>query len=200
VALTGLGLLAAYLIGAIPIGFLVARAAAGTDIRRSGSGTIGATNVLRTLGKGPAILTLLGDILKGYVALSAAGSIGTEPWAAAGGAVAAVAGNCWPVFLGFRGGKGVATGLGAFLALIPWAVGPAAVLWLAVTAASRYVSLGSVVACLSLPLSAALLGYPRHAVIAAAMTALIIVWRHRENLARLASGTERRLGERARTA
>jgi glycerol-3-phosphate acyltransferase PlsY len=189
VALTGLGLLAAYLIGAIPVGFLVARAAGGP-----------ATNVLRTLGKGPAILTLLGDIVKGYLAVSAAGAIGTEPWAAAGGAVAAVVGNCWPVFLAFRGGKGVATGLGAFLALIPWAVAPTAVLWLAVTALTRYVSLASIVACLSLPVGAALLGYSRHAVIAAAVAAAIILWRHRENLVRLAGGTERRLGERARTA
>lgn len=199
-ALTVLGLLAAYLIGAIPVGYLVARAAGGSDIRRSGSGTIGATNVLRTLGTGPALLTLAGDIVKGYLAVSAARAIGTEAWAAAAGAVAAIAGNCWPVFLGFRGGKGVATGLGAFLALIPWAVAPAAVLWLAVTALSRYVSLASVVACLSLPLGAALLGYPRHSAIAAAVAAVIIVWRHRENLVRLASGTERRLGERPRTA
>jgi glycerol-3-phosphate acyltransferase PlsY len=199
VALTVLGLLAAYLIGAIPVGFLMARAA-GTDIRRSGSGNIGATNVLRTLGTGPAVLTLAGDIVKGYVAVSSARAIGTEPWAAAAGAVAAIVGNCWPVFLGFRGGKGVATGLGAFLALIPWAVAPAAVLWLAVTALSRYVSLASVVACLSLPVGAAVLGYPRHSVIAAAVAAIIIVWRHRENLVRLAGGTERRLGERPRTA
>jgi len=200
VALTALGLLAAYLIGAIPIGFLVTRAAGGTDIRRAGSGNIGATNVLRTLGTGPAVLTLVGDIVKGYLAVRAARAIGPEAWAAAGGAVAAIVGNCWPVFLGFRGGKGVATGLGAFLALIPWAVGPAALLWLAVTGISRYVSMASVVACLSLPVGALLLGYPRHSVVAAAIAALIIVWRHRENIARLASGTERRLGERARTA
>ena len=199
-ALTALGLLAAYLIGAIPVGFLVARAAGGTDIRRTGSGNIGATNVLRTLGTGPALLTLVGDIVKGYLAVRAAGSIGSEAWAAAGGAVAAIAGNCWPVFLAFRGGKGVATGLGAFLALIPWAVAPAAVLWLAVTAISRYVSLASMLACLSLPAGALLLGYPRAAVVAAAVAALIIVWRHRENIARLVSGTERRLGERARAA
>jgi glycerol-3-phosphate acyltransferase PlsY len=174
-ALTVLGFLAAYLIGAIPIGFLVARAAGGTDIRRAGSGNIGATNVLRTLGTWPAVLTLVGDIVKGYVAVRAARSIGPEVWAAAGGTVAAIAGNCWPIFLGFRGGKGVATGLGAFLALIPWAVGPAALLWIAV-------------------------GYPPHSVVAAAAAALIIVWRHRENIARLVSGTERRLGERPRVA
>jgi acyl phosphate:glycerol-3-phosphate acyltransferase len=200
VALTALGLLAAYLIGAIPVGYLVARIAGGTDIRRSGSGNIGATNVLRTLGTGPAVLTLAGDIVKGYLAVSAARAIGPAPWMAAGGAVAVIAGNCWPVFLGFRGGKGVATGLGAFLALIPWAVAPAALLWIAVTALSRYVSLASMVACLSLPVSAALLGYPRSAAVAGALAAAIIVWRHRENVVRLASGTERRLGERARTA
>ena len=199
-ALTVFGLLAAYLIGAIPVGFLVARAAGGADIRRSGSGSIGATNVLRTLGTGPAVLTLVGDIVKGYVAVRAAGAIGPEAWAAAGGAVAAVAGNCWPVFLRFRGGKGVATGLGAFLALIPWAVAPAAVLWVAVTTVSRYVSLASVVACLSLAVGALLLGYPAYSVVAATVVALIIVWRHRENIARLVSGTERRLGERTRVA
>jgi glycerol-3-phosphate acyltransferase PlsY len=199
-ALNLLGLLAAYLIGAIPVGFLVARAAGSTDIRRAGSGTIGATNVLRTLGVGPAVLTLVGDIVKRYLARGAARAIGPEPWAASAGAVAAVAGNCWPVFLRFRGGKGVATGLGAFLALVPWAVAPAAGLWIVVTALTRYVSLASIVACVSLPVSAALLGYPRHAVIAAALTAAIIVWRHRENIVRLAGGRERRLGERARTA
>ncbi|MGH7366187.1 MAG: glycerol-3-phosphate 1-O-acyltransferase PlsY [Candidatus Rokuibacteriota bacterium] len=199
-ALSALGLLAAYLIGAIPVGFLVARAARGTDIRRSGSGNIGATNVLRTLGTGPAVLTLVGDIVKGYLAVRAARAIGQEAWAAAGGAVAAIVGNCWPVFLAFRGGKGVATGLGAFLALIPWAVAPAAVLWLAVAAVSRYVSMASVVACLSLPVGALLFGYPRPSVIAGAAAALIIVWRHRENIARLVGGTERRLGERTRAA
>ena len=199
-ALSILGLLAAYLIGAIPIGFLVARAAGGTDIRRAGSGNIGATTVLRTLGTGPAVLTLVGDVVKGYLAVRAARSIGPEVWAAAAGTVAAIAGNCWPVFLRFRGGKGMATGLGAFLSLVPWAVGPAAVLWIAVTAVSRYVSMASVVACLSLPVGALLLGSPRHSVVAAAVAALIIVWRHRENIARLVSGTERRLGERTRVA
>ena len=199
-ALTVLGLVAAYLIGAIPVGFLVARAAAGTDIRRAGSGNIGATNVLRTLGRGPAVLTLVGDIVKGYLAVAAARAIGTEAWSAAGGAIAAVAGNCWPLFLAFRGGKGMATGLGAFLAVVPWAVAPAAVLWLVVTSLSRYVSLASILSCVSLPLAAALLGYPRHSVVAAALVALIIMWRHRENIARLASGTEHRLGDRARAA
>jgi glycerol-3-phosphate acyltransferase PlsY len=193
--------LAAYLVGAVPIGWLVARAFGVGDIRRHGSGTIGATNVLRTVGRWPAIVTLLGDVLKGYLAVWLGSTLGgDQPAVSAAAAVAAVAGNCWSVFLGFRGGKGVATGLGAFLALVPWAVAPAAGLWIVVTALTRYVSLASIVACVSLPVSAALLGYPRHAVIAAALTAAIIVWRHRENIVRLAGGRERRLGERARTA
>lgn len=196
-ALSALGLLAAYLIGAIPVGVLVARAAGGTDIRRVGSGNIGATNVLRTLGVLPGVVTLVGDVTKGALAVSAARGIAPEPWVDSGGAVLAVVGNCWPVFLAFRGGKGVATSLGAFLALMPWAVVPATVIWLGVAAGSRYVSLASLLACLGLPLGALLLGYPRPAVGAAAVVAGIIIWRHRQNIQRLVSGTERRLGERA---
>jgi glycerol-3-phosphate acyltransferase PlsY len=196
-AVTLLGLALAYLIGAIPVGFLIAQGFGGLDIRRAGSGSIGATNVLRTLGKLPAILTLLGDISKGYLAVSAARALVPAPWGAAAGAVLAVVGNCWPVFLRFRGGKGVATGFGAFLALAPWATGPAALVWLVVTASFRYVSLASVMACLCLPLGVALLGYPRPAVGAAVAAATIIILRHRANLQRLASGREPRLGERA---
>ncbi len=137
----------------------MARAFGGLDIRRAGSGTIGATNVLRTLGKLPAILTLCGDVAKGYLAVSVARAIIPGPWGAAAGAVLAVVGNCWPVFLRFRGGKGVATGFGAFLALQPWATGPAALVWLVVVASFRYVSLASIMACLCLPLGVALLGF-----------------------------------------
>ncbi len=193
--LLGLGL--AYLIGAIPVGFLVARLFGGLDIRGAGSGNIGATNVLRTLGKLPAILTLIGDVAKGYLAVCVAAAIIPARWAAAGGAVLAIVGNCWPVFLRFRGGKGMATGLGAFLALTPWATGPAALVWLVVTASFRYVSLASIMACLCLPLGVALLGYPWAAVLAAVAAGVIIVVRHRANLSRLMNGREPRLGERA---
>jgi len=125
------GIIAAYLIGAVPIGYLVGRAFGVADIRRHGSGTIGATNVLRTAGRLPAILTLGGDIVKGYVAVVLGGALAAsaasgDQAAPAACAVAAVIGNCWSVFLGFRGGKGVATGLGALLRLVPWAVLPAA--------------------------------------------------------------------------
>lgn len=192
-----LGLLLAYLIGAIPVGFLVARGFGGLDIRRAGSGNIGATNVLRTLGKLPAILTLLGDVAKGYAAVSAARVLVPAPWGAAAGATLAIVGNCWPVFLRFRGGKGVATGFGAFLALTPWAAGPAALVWVVVAASFRYVSLASVMACVCLPLGVVLLGYPWATGVAAVVAALIIVLRHRANLGRLVAGREPRLGERA---
>jgi glycerol-3-phosphate acyltransferase PlsY len=192
-----LGYVLAYLIGAIPVGFIVARLFGGMDIRRAGSGSIGATNVLRTLGKGPAVLTLLGDIGKGYLAVSAAGALAPAPWGAAAGAALAIVGNCWPVFLRFRGGKGVATGFGAFLALAPWATAPAALVWLVVTASLRYVSLASIVACLCLPFGVAVLGYPRPFTGAAVVAAIIIIARHRQNIMRLAEGGEPRLGERA---
>jgi len=189
-----LAVVAAYLVGAIPIGFLVARAFGLGDIRRHGSGNIGATNVLRTMGKGAAALTLVGDVAKGALAVWCGRLIESD--AAAAAAVAGVIGNCWPVFLGFRGGKGVATGLGALLSLTPLAVAPAALVWAAITASFRYVSLGSVLAALCVPLGAVMLAYPWASVLGSAAVAAVIVVRHRENIARLLAGTERRLGER----
>lgn len=193
--LTLLGLLLVYLVGAIPVGYLVARAAR-VDIRARGSGNIGATNVLRTLGKGPAAFTLLLDVTKGYVAVWIALALGPEPWWGSLGALLAVAGNCWPVFLGFRGGKGMATGLGAFLHLTPLAVLPALVVWAAIALTFRYVSLASLCAAACLPIGAALLRYHWSAVAAALAVVLIVILRHRDNVARLLAGTERRLGER----
>jgi glycerol-3-phosphate acyltransferase PlsY len=195
-----IGLVVAYLVGAIPIGYIVARLAGGIDIRSAGSGTIGATNVFRTLGKLPAVATLLGDVAKGALAVKLAALVDpAPPWAAAA-AVLAIVGNCWPVFLRFRGGKGVATGFGAFLALAPMATVPAALVWLVVVASFRFVSLGSVMACVCLPIGAGALGYPRSALVAAVVAGMIIVYRHRENLGRLLRGNERRLGERAASA
>ena len=196
-AVNALGCVLSYLIGAIPVGYLVARLTKGTDIRRSGSGNIGATNVLRTLGVLPAVATLVGDVAKGYLAVKAAGAVVPAPWGGAAGAVLAIVGNCWPVFLGFRGGKGVATGFGAFLALTPVATAPTALVWLAVAASFRYVSLASVAACLCLPIGVALLGYPRASLVAAIAAIVIIIVRHRQNLRRLAEGREPRLGQRA---
>ena len=188
----------AYLIGAVPIGWLVSRAFGVSDIRRHGSGTIGATNVLRTLGRLPAIVTLLGDVLKGYVAVALAARFTQgDPVAVALATVAAVVGNCWSVFLGFRGGKGVATGLGALLLLVPWATLAALPVFVAVVATFRFVSLGSLLAALCVPLGAVLLGYPRASVLAALAVALIVVGRHHANIARLRAGTESRLGQKS---
>ncbi len=188
---------AAYLVGAVPIGFLVARAFGVGDIRRHGSGTIGATNVLRTLGRVPAIMTLLGDIGKGYAAVALAAHLGGGvPAVTAAGAVAAVAGNCWSVFLGFRGGKGVATGLGALLPLTPLATLAALPVFVAVAGTTRFVSLASMLSAACVPLGALALGGPRPYVLGALAVAAVVIVRHRENIARLRAGTERRLGER----
>src|SRR3989441_841091 len=167
------------------------------DIRRHGSGTIGATNVLRAAGRVAALATLAGDIAKGY------GAVWAAAWLAGGAlapkalcAVAAVVGNCWSVFLGFRGGKGVATGLGALLGIVRWAVVPAIPVWLALALTTRYVSLGSILGAICVPLGALLLGYPRPFVLASLVVAALIIARHRENIARLLAGTERKLGEK----
>jgi glycerol-3-phosphate acyltransferase PlsY len=189
--------LAAYLIGAVPIGWLVARGFGVADIRRHGSGNIGATNVLRTLGRLPGILTLLADILKGYLAVTLGVVLGgDDPAVAAASTVAAVTGNCWSVFLGFRGGKGVATGLGALLHTVPLATLAALPVFVAVVATTRYVSLGSLLAVACVPLGAVALGYPGPSAVAALAVAAIVIVRHHDNIARLRAGTEARLGQR----
>jgi glycerol-3-phosphate acyltransferase PlsY len=196
-----LGAVVAYLVGAIPIGFLIARAFGIGDVRRHGSGTIGATNVLRTAGKTPAILTLAGDVVKGAAAVWIGGAVaGPGPAGPAVAAAAAVVGNCWSIFLGFRGGKGVATGLGAMLSLVPLAVLPSLIVFVGVVATTRYVSLGSLLGTVGVPIVALVLGYPRASVLAAAVVAAIIVARHHQNIARLRNGTESRLGERVKAA
>jgi len=193
-----LAVLAAYGIGAVPIGWLIARGLGVSDIRRHGSGNIGATNVLRTLGRVPAIATLFGDVLKGYLAVVVGGAIGGgDPAIIGASAVAAVVGNCWSVFLGFRGGKGIATGLGALLRCVPWATLAALPVFVAVVATTRYVSLGSLLAAACVPLGALLLGYPHVAALAALIVAVIVIARHHANIARLRAGTESRLGSRA---
>jgi glycerol-3-phosphate acyltransferase PlsY len=196
VALIALGLAVAYLIGAVPVGVLVARAMGGVDPRQVGSGSIGATNVMRAMGRGPAAATLAGDVVKGALAVGAAAALAPPAWGAAAGAVAAVAGNCWSIFLGFRGGKGVATGLGAFLAVTPWAILPAAVVFAVTLAAGRLVSLASLLGVGTLPIAVAALGYPRPAVAAGIAAAVIVTVRHRQNLGRLVRGVEPRLGQR----
>ena len=193
-----LAVLTAYLVGAVPVGWLVARAFGVSDIRRQGSGNIGATNVLRTLGRGPAVVTLLADVLKGYLAVILGAALsGGEPGITAVATVAAVVGNCWSVFLGFRGGKGVATGLGALLRTVPLATLAALPVFVAVVATTRYVSLGSLLAAACVPLGAVMLGYPQASAVAALAVAIIVIARHHANIARLRAGTESRLGRRS---
>jgi acyl phosphate:glycerol-3-phosphate acyltransferase len=195
-----LAAVAAYVVGAIPVGYFVARLFGVTDIRRRGSGNIGATNVLRTAGRLPGLVTLFGDIAKGWIAVALAGRIGGDVLSAlAVGAVAAVVGNCWSVFLGFRGGKGVATGLGALLRLVPLATLAVLPVFLVVVLTTRFVSLGSLLRAACVPFGAWALGAPRPAVLGALGVTIIVFLRHRENIARLRAGTERRFGERRET-
>jgi acyl phosphate:glycerol-3-phosphate acyltransferase len=192
-----LAALVPYAIGAIPIGWLIARVFGVSDIRRHGSGTIGATNVLRTVGRGPAIATLVGDVLKGYLAVAAGAALGSgAATAVAVATVAAVAGNCWSVFLGFRGGKGVATGLGALLYTVPLATAAALPVFVVVLATTRYVSLASLLSAACVPFGAVAL-YSRSAALAALGVTVIVIARHHANIARLRAGTEPRLGQRS---
>ncbi len=187
---------ASYLIGSVPFSFLIARAFGVRDVRRVGSGNVGATNVLRSAGKAAGLLAFLLDAAKGTAATVLAVQLGPADAALpAVAAVAVVVGHMYPVWLRFQGGKGVATGLGAFAPLAPWAALVAVVVFVAVAAASRYVSLGSISGAVALAALAMAFGAPRLVVSAAALTAALVVFRHRSNLRRLLTGTERRAAE-----
>ena len=188
--------LAAYLLGSISFAVLVVRKKTGQDIRAAGSGNAGATNVLRAHGKKLAILVAILDVAKGAAAVFLMRLVTADPrWAAAAG-FAAVVGHVFPVFYSFRGGKGVATAVGAFAVLSPLALLVCLGLFVAIVAATRYVSLGSVVSMALLPaVAGGLFGASRAIVTAAAATALLVIAKHLENLKRLARGTERKLGK-----
>jgi len=182
-------IIAAYLLGSIPTGLLLAKAA-GVDIRSSGSGNIGATNVYRTLGRSVGIMTLAGDCLKGVLpVLTAACLVMSDNWIAAIG-LAAFLGHIYTVFLGFKGGKGVATALGVFLAISPAAVGSAVLIFAFVVWKWRYISLGSISAAVAMPGMVAVFDSRPPVVIMTVIIALLIVWKHRENIKRLKEGTE----------
>ncbi|HMV83335.1 MAG TPA: glycerol-3-phosphate 1-O-acyltransferase PlsY [Blastocatellia bacterium] len=197
-------LIFAYLLGSIPFGFLIVKLKSGADVRQTGSGGTGATNVTRKAGKGAGVVTLILDALKGTAAVLLArwltGEAGTS-WVVAGAAVLAVVGHCFPVWLKFKAGKGVATGLGVFLAIVPWAVLAAAAVFLLIVWRTRFVSLGSVLAAAVVPLWTLI----QHTLIsplsdfAPIMAALcaasaIIIIKHHENIQRLLAGTENRFG------
>lgn len=196
--------LVAYLLGSIPFGYLLVRLFVGGDVRETGSGGTGATNVTRRAGKGVGVLTLLLDLLKGMAAVFVAGALlgaseGARWWVCAAGA-AAVLGHVFPVWLRFRGGKGVATGLGVFLVLAPLATLCAALIFVVVVWLWRYISLGSIVAAVLLPLavwSLSVLGVsdraPRPLLLLSILGAALIVFMHRANVGRLLRGEESKL-------
>jgi glycerol-3-phosphate acyltransferase PlsY len=192
-------ILISYLLGSIPFGYLIVRARQGRDVRGAGSGNIGAANVTRVAGTIAGIATLLLDAAKGYLAVYIAGRLtGSNIRWMMVAALFAVLGHLFPVWLSFRGGRGVATGLGAFLPICQEAVVAAFVIWIAVVVFWRYISLGSIIAAAALPLLVYVLYAPGHApphvvsVITVAISVLII-WKHQPNIGRLINGTESRL-------
>ena len=197
IALAAVFMVIGYLLGTIPTGYLVARMR-GVDIQKVGSGNIGATNVLRAVGPGPAVLVALFDPLKGILAVLFPILMSAGPWTIALAAFATVLGNNFNIFLRLRGGKGVATSLGVFIPIDPLVTLLAALLGIFTMAVGRFVSLGSLVGVLSVPLMllASLNVAPPFLYLAIVLNALIM-FRHRDNIRRLAAGTERRLGEKA---
>ena len=186
-------LIAVYLIAAIPTGVVLARLMGGEDVRQKGSGNIGATNVYRVAGKLAGILTLVGDTLKGFLPLLAF-KTWLEPTPTQLGIASAVAilGHCYPIYLKFKGGKGVATALGIFLVLSPKVVFFALIVFILTVAITRYISLGSVLAALSAPLLILLLNHPQSIFLATLFIAALVIWRHNSNIRRLLDGTENR--------
>jgi len=185
----------AYLIGSVPFSFLVARAFGVHDVRQVGSGNVGATNVLRSAGKAAGALALLLDLGKGAAASALAGRLAPGEAALCGAAaVAAVVGHMYPVWLRFQGGKGVATGLGAFAPLVPKAALGALAAFAFTALATRFVSLGSVAGGVALAGLALALRGPDPVAIAAALAAALVIFRHRSNLWRILGGTEHRMG------
>ncbi len=187
-----LTLLAAYLIGGIPFGYLIVRLKTGRDVRSLGSGNIGATNVLRTTGRSVAIITLLLDIAKGFFAVWLMGRVSDDSpiWMSAA-ALAVMAGHAYPVFLKFKGGKAVASFIGAFLYLTPIPLLAVLILFVIVVSATRFISLGSIIAAGTFPFAVWLILHPPAAVVVAALIAgAFIVIRHQANINRIRAGNE----------
>lgn len=190
-------LLLGYLLGSIPSGWLAGRWLKGIDLRDLGSGSTGATNVLRQVGKGPALAVFLIDVGKGAAAVLLARALGLGDWIQVLAGLTALAGHIWPVWLGFKGGKAVATGLGMFLGLA-WPVGLASFgVFMAVFSLSRLVSLASVLAAISLPLLMAAGSGSTANLVVALVAMLLVLWRHRSNIQRLLNGTEPKLGQKS---
>lgn len=194
---TWLVLLLAYLFGAIPAGAWVARYY-GVDIQKVGSGNTGATNILRTLGAGPALVVAAFDVLKGGIAVWLARLVGIEGYLLGGVALAAVLGHNYSVFLRFTGGKGVATSFGTLLFLDPLLALLTFPVGVATMGLTRFVSAGSMIGALTAAVVAVALGRPMWEILTVALLAGLVFWTHRENIKRLQAGNERRLGDKAK--
>jgi glycerol-3-phosphate acyltransferase PlsY len=190
-------LIAAFILGSIPFGIIVAKAK-GVDLKKVGSGNIGATNVLRSIGKWPAVLTLLGDIGKGTISVAIGRYCGAGSVYEGLIGIAAIVGHNFSVFLGFKGGKGVATSLGVLLLYTPTAALCTIMIWLVVAIATKYSSLGAIVSFGLLPLNV-LLFDPNgtQKLPAAILITFFLLLRHKDNMQRLIRGTERKIGQRA---
>jgi len=191
--MTGLlAILIAYMLGAIPFGYLLTRVTTGKDVRGEGSGNIGATNVLRAAGRGAAVATLVLDMAKGYAAVWIAGWLtdGSPGWMA-DAALAVMVGHAFPIFLGFKGGKAVATFAGAFLYLTPVPALAAIMVWVITIAVTRYISAASILASATFPLGVWLIEHASlNVMLAAVIAAGIVVYRHKDNMRRIRSGKE----------
>ncbi len=183
----------AYLMGSVSFGLILARWHGGVDLRQSGSGNIGATNVARSLGKTAGLLTLFGDCVKGVIPLLLAQSWGSSILITALAALAAVLGHMFPWYARFRGGKGVATALGVLVPTLPLPLLGGLVIWIIVVAISRYVSAGSILAAVLIPILAGIFRYPWPLVTAAGLIAFLILVKHRANVQRLMQGSESKL-------
>ena len=181
----------AYLLGSIPTGLLLGKAY-GIDVRNEGSGNIGATNLYRTVGRKVGVVTLVGDCLKGLIPVLVVKFSSMPAEYAAWVGLAAFCGHVFSVFLKFKGGKGVATALGVFLALAPLAVGIAVGVFVLLMVIWRYVSLGSIVAAIAMPVAVALLHGGRAMIMVTVLIAVIVVVKHHTNIKRLLEGTENR--------
>lgn len=184
-----------YLVGSMPFAYLLARRR-GIDLRRVGSGNVGATNVLRTSGVPRAVAALCLDGLKGALAVIVAQRLAVGPATPVAAGLASVIGHIYPVWLGFRGGKGVATAAGVFGVLAPAALAIAGGVFVLAVWSTRYMSVGSLAGAITLAIAAAAADVPRAVAAGAIVTAVVIVHRHRGNLSRLIAGTERRVGQR----
>ena len=194
---TYIALTLGYLFGSIPFAYLLARRHRGIDLREAGSGNVGAANLLRTTTKKIGVSAMALDVGKGIASVLVARQIDPGATGPAVAGIAAVLGHIYPVWLGFRGGKGVATTAGVFSILAPQATAIATVVFLALVWWTRYISLGSVAGSVMLPPLAYLYGAPEVTVVAAIVVAAIVVHRHRSNLRRVFAGIERRLGQNA---